>query len=200
MVQWLVGYSVGRRETSAATHSAVIDHVSWLREHEWSAKEAMNEEGHCTDILFLKHDSSIFNPSSSPVCDLSMTEQVRLCAVWTTLGSSKNHIQVWKTVWICYCHGMENKFCLYTTHSVLVPVSIAKPKRRMSAMPCLRCIHTWSGRAWRTCLLEQHPWRPSHFCSSFLMTIQHSRTRGGARAQLLQGCNQCNAVSSHGYC
>ena len=48
------------------------------------------------DILFLKYDSRILRQSSNPVCGLSMMEQVRLCAVWTTenwLGSSKNHIK-----------------------------------------------------------------------------------------------------------
>ena len=42
------------------------------------------------DILFLKHDCSIFRQSSNPVC-----------AVWPTenwLASSMNHIQDWKTV------------------------------------------------------------------------------------------------------
>ena len=33
------------------------------------------------DILVLKHACSIFIQSSNPVCDFSMTEQVRLCAV-----------------------------------------------------------------------------------------------------------------------
>ena len=33
------------------------------------------------DILFLKHDSSIFRQSSNPVCGFSMLEEVRLCAV-----------------------------------------------------------------------------------------------------------------------
>ena len=53
------------------------------------------------DIIFQKHDSSIFRPPSNPVCSFSMMAQVRLCAVWPTenrLGSSMNHIQGWKTV------------------------------------------------------------------------------------------------------
>ena len=33
------------------------------------------------DILVLKHACSILRQSSNPVCDFSMTEQVRLCAV-----------------------------------------------------------------------------------------------------------------------
>ena len=39
-----------------------------------------------SDVLFLKHESSILRQSSNPVCGLSMTEQVRLCAVcpWRT--------------------------------------------------------------------------------------------------------------------
>ena len=37
-----------------------------------------------SDILFLKHDSSIFRQSSNPVCGFSMMEQVRLCCVWPT--------------------------------------------------------------------------------------------------------------------
>ena len=60
------------------------------------------------DILFLKHDSSIFRQSSNPVCGFSMMEQVRLCAVWPRdnwFGSSMNHLWGWKTVWICYCHA-----------------------------------------------------------------------------------------------
>ena len=39
-------------------------------------------------------------------------EQVRLCAVCTTenwLGSSRNNIQGWKTVWICYCHDLPSE-------------------------------------------------------------------------------------------
>ena len=48
-----------------------------------------------SDIIVLKHDSSILRQSSNPVCGLSMMEQVRLCAVWPTenwLTSSMNHI------------------------------------------------------------------------------------------------------------
>ena len=37
-----------------------------------------------TDVLFLKHDSSILRQSSNPVCGFSMMEQARLCAVWPT--------------------------------------------------------------------------------------------------------------------
>ena len=44
---------------------------------EWRCKKLDN-----SDILFLKHDSSIFKQSSNPVCGLSMMEQVRLSAVW----------------------------------------------------------------------------------------------------------------------
>ena len=47
------------------------------------------------DILFLKHESSIFRQSYYPVCGFSMMEQVRLCAVWPMenwLGSSMNLI------------------------------------------------------------------------------------------------------------
>ena len=66
------------------------------------------------DILFLKHDSSLFRQSSNTVSGFSMMEQVRLCAVWPTenwLGSSMNHIQGWKTVWICHRQALE-KGCL----------------------------------------------------------------------------------------
>ena len=62
-----------------------------------------------SDILFLKHDSSIFRQSSNPVCGFSMMEQVRFCAVWPMenwFGSSMHH-----TDWICYCHALE-KGCL----------------------------------------------------------------------------------------
>ena len=51
-----------------------------------------------SDILFLKHASSIFRQSSNPVCGFSMMEQVKLCAVWPTenwLSSSMNDIQGW---------------------------------------------------------------------------------------------------------
>ena len=54
-----------------------------------------------SDILFLKHGSSILIQSSNPVCGFSMLEQVRLCAVWPTencLGSSMNHIHGRMTV------------------------------------------------------------------------------------------------------
>ena len=44
------------------------------------------------------------------VCCFSMMKQVRLCAVWPTenwLGSSRNHIQGWRTVWECWRHAFE---------------------------------------------------------------------------------------------
>ena len=53
------------------------------------------------EILFLKHESSIFRQLCNPVCGFSMMEQVRLCAVWPMenwLGTSMNHIQRWMTV------------------------------------------------------------------------------------------------------
>ena len=49
-----------------------------------------------TEFLALKHESRILGHSSNPVRGFSMTEQVRLCAVWPTenwLGSPLNHIQ-----------------------------------------------------------------------------------------------------------
>ena len=52
-------------------------------------------------FLALKHKSRILRHSSNPVCGFSMTEQVRLCAVWPAenwLGSSLNQIQGWTTV------------------------------------------------------------------------------------------------------
>ena len=55
------------------------------------------------DILFLKHASIIFRQSSNHVCDLSMMEKVRLCAVWPMenwIGSFMNHIQGRMTVCI----------------------------------------------------------------------------------------------------
>ena len=45
--------------------------------------------------------------------------QVRLCAVWPTenwLGSSMNHIQGWKAVWICYWHALEKGCLLVKMH------------------------------------------------------------------------------------
>ena len=71
------------------------------------------------DILFLKHASSIFRRSPNRACGFSMMEQVRLCAVKPTenrLGSSMNHFQGWKTVWICHCHALE-KGCQVQTLS-----------------------------------------------------------------------------------
>ena len=52
------------------------------------------------DILFLKHDSSIFRQSTNPVGGFSMMEQVRPCAVSTEnwLGFSVNHIKSGMTV------------------------------------------------------------------------------------------------------
>ena len=48
------------------------------------------------DILFLKHDSSIFRQSCNPASGFSMMEQVKLCAVclienW--LGSSMYRVE-----------------------------------------------------------------------------------------------------------
>ena len=48
------------------------------------------------EFLALRQESRILGHSSNPVCGFSMTEQVRLCAVWPMenwLGSSRNHIQ-----------------------------------------------------------------------------------------------------------
>ena len=74
------------------------------------------------DILFLKHDSSIFRQSSDPVCGFSMMERVSLCAVWPIenwLGSSLNHIGLLseyvaamlknKDVWSAVCGKGMNK-------------------------------------------------------------------------------------------
>ena len=50
------------------------------------------------EFLALKHESRILGYSSNPVCCFSMTEQVRLCAVWpmeNMLGTSLNHIHGW---------------------------------------------------------------------------------------------------------
>ena len=69
------------------------------------------------EIYSEDHDSSIFRQSSNPVCGFSMMEQVRLCAVWPMenwLGSSMNHIQGWRTVWIWYCHGPQNRSLVWT--------------------------------------------------------------------------------------
>jgi len=62
------------------------------------------------NILFLKQDSSTFRQSSNPACGFSAMKHVRLCAIWP-IGSSMNHIQGWKTVWMCYCHALEKR-CL----------------------------------------------------------------------------------------
>ena len=62
------------------------------------------------EFLALKHESRILGHSSNPVCIFSMTEQVRLTAVWPTenwLGSSLNQIQGWTTVWESYSRYLE---------------------------------------------------------------------------------------------
>ena len=92
-----------------------------------------------SDILFLKHDSSIFRQSSNPVCGFSMMEQVRLCAVnplenW--LGSSMNHIQGSTTVRESYSPALEQ------VH-LLAPL--------LSLLPCFR-----SPRA--DCAIKPSPW------------------------------------------
>ena len=67
------------------------------------------------DILFQKHDCSIFRQSSNPVCGFSMMEQVRLCAVWSHgLVPRRTGVALpWTTyiVWICYCHALKNDAC-----------------------------------------------------------------------------------------
>ena len=68
-----------------------------------------------TDLLFLKHGSRILRQSSNPACGFSMTEQVRLCAVWPTenwLGFCMNHLQGWMNVWEC-CRPALEKGCLF---------------------------------------------------------------------------------------
>ena len=58
--------------------------------------------GDRSEVLSLKHESRIIRHASNPLCGFSMTEQVRLSAVWPTenwLGSSLNQIQDQKT-WI----------------------------------------------------------------------------------------------------
>ena len=58
------------------------------------------------EFLTLKHESRIFGHSSN----LSIMEQVRLCAVWAMdnwLGSSLNQIQDWTTVRGSYSRALE---------------------------------------------------------------------------------------------
>ena len=62
---------------------------------------APGEELALSDILCLKHDSSILRQSSNPVFGFSMIEPVRLLDVWPMenwLGSSMNYMLGWKTV------------------------------------------------------------------------------------------------------
>ena len=62
------------------------------------------------EFLALKHESRILGYSSNPVCCFSMTEQVRLCAVWPMenwLGSSFNHLQDWTTTRESYPRALE---------------------------------------------------------------------------------------------
>ena len=71
---------------------------------------AYKEGGRWAEFLALKHERRILGHSSNPVCGISMTEQVRLCAVWPTdnwLGSSLNQIQGWTTVRESYSRALE---------------------------------------------------------------------------------------------
>ena len=61
-------------------------------------------------FLGLKHESRILGHSSNPVSGFSMTEQVRICAVWPTenlLGSILNQILGWMTVQKSYSCALE---------------------------------------------------------------------------------------------
>ena len=81
------------------------------------------------DIFFLKHASSIFRQSSNPVYGFSMMEQEQMGSVWPMenwLGSSIKHIQGWMTVWICYCHPLEQGYL----SSTVVGGSMAELKGR----------------------------------------------------------------------
>ena len=62
------------------------------------------------ELLVLGHESRILGHSSNSVSGFSMTEQVRLCAVWPMenwLGSSLNQIQGWTAVRESYSRALE---------------------------------------------------------------------------------------------
>ena len=44
-----------------------------------------------TNILFLKHDGSIFRQASNPACGFSTMKRVRICAVWPNWLSHEPH-------------------------------------------------------------------------------------------------------------
>ena len=73
--------------------------IGWAATVMWTAGDVLCR----TDILFLKHDSSIFRQSTYVVCGFPMIEQVRLCAVWP-MENWLYLLQGWKSVWICYWH------------------------------------------------------------------------------------------------
>ena len=68
------------------------------------------ESGWLSELFALNHQSRILGHSSNPVCDFSVMEQVRLCAVWAMenwLGSSFNQIQGRTTVLESYSCALE---------------------------------------------------------------------------------------------
>ena len=63
-----------------------------------------------SEFLAQKHGGRILRYPSNPVCDISMMEQVRLCAVWPMenwLGSSLNQIHGWTNVPESYSRALE---------------------------------------------------------------------------------------------
>ena len=67
--------------------------IGWAATVMWTAGDVLCR----IDILFLKHDSSIFRQSTYSVCGFSMIEQVRLCAVWP-MENWLYLLQGWKSV------------------------------------------------------------------------------------------------------
>ena len=87
-------------KTGAYTNTGAEIHRAFLRIENLLLEDA---GPYRSEFLALKHESMIPVQSCNPVCGFSITEQVRLCAVW--LGPSMNKIQGWKAVRICYHHA-----------------------------------------------------------------------------------------------
>ena len=64
-----------------------------------------------TEIYSEEHDSSIFRQSSNPVCG---SWKRRASSLWAkrhrAVPSWRNHLQGWRTVWICYWYALQNRY------------------------------------------------------------------------------------------
>ena len=85
-VVWQTSFGVPR--TNAMRKKRVCKDIAVT----WESARARTR----SEFLALKHESRILGHSSNPLCNFSMMEQVRLCAVWPMknwLVSSLNQIQ-----------------------------------------------------------------------------------------------------------